>query len=479
MSSNRSYLQSQILWMAMLDGLCLIIGIVMGVALRLGAEAFDEYVVGNLTGWVYLILAVIVSNYITGAYGLELRLSRFNMVVNWAFSIVAATLVVGMTSYAWFGAVLGRGVFGFSLAGYSVLWLSLRLIFFRHLFKKEPFAYRVVIIGTGKRARMDLALVENPNLRPVHKVVALIQIEQGGVEKLKADFSTIGSPHGNVPLFRCDPSHVADAIKSFGADVVLIAVDHEKELTGAHSQLRRLRFEGVSVLTSLNVAEVYGVRVPLDLVDESWLMQASQGFVTPMALRFKRLMDVVLIILLSPLALILGLIIAVLVKMNSLRSPVFYSQERVGRFGRTFHIYKFRTMVPGAESSGEAVWSPRSDPRVTRIGKFLRRYRLDELPQLINVLENDMSLVGPRPERPELALKIEKDIPFYRERENLLPGLTGWAQIRYPYGATMDDTRAKLEYDFYYLQNLSIRLDLRIILHTLRIVIFGMEREIR
>jgi len=165
--------------------------------------------------------------------------------------------------------------------------------------------------------------------------------------------------------------------------------------------------------------------------------------------------------------------------LTSLRSPVFYSQERVGRFGRIFRIYKFRTMVPLAEGERGAVWSPRGDPRVTLVGSFLRRYRLDELPQLFNVLKADMSLVGPRPERPELVEKLEKEIPYYRERENLLPGLTGWAQIRYPYGATVDDARAKLEYDLYYLQNLSVALDLRIILHTLRIVIFGMEREMK
>jgi exopolysaccharide biosynthesis polyprenyl glycosylphosphotransferase len=473
MASNRSYLQSQILWMAMLDSLCLLIGIVAGVTLRLGPESLNEYVFGNLSGWFYLALAIIVSNYVTGAYGLELRLSRFNMVVNWAFSIIMATLVVGMTSYAWFGGVLGRGVFGISLAVYSALWLSLRMIFFRYLFKKEPFAYRVVIIGTGLRARRDLAMVENRNLRPAHKVVAMIQVENpsGGRE-------FVGGQCDGVTIFRCGPANVAAAIKSFGADVVLMAIEHEDELAGVYAQLRRLRFEGVSVLTSLNVAEVYGGKVPLDLVDENWLMQASQGFVSPMALRFKRLMDVTLVLITAPLALVLGLVIALLIKIDSPRSPVFYSQERVGRFGLIFRIYKFRTMVSGAESAGEAVWSPLSDSRVTGIGRFLRRYRLDELPQLLNVLENDMSLVGPRPERPEWVEKLEKDIPFYRERENLLPGLTGWAQIRYPYGATVDDARAKLEYDFYYLQNLSIGLDLRIILHTLRIILFGMEREV-
>ena len=261
--------------------------------------------------------------------------------------------------------------------------------------------------------------------------------------------------------------------------MVLVEVERDDELVGVYPQLRRLRFEGISVLTPLNVAEVYGGKVPLELVDEHWLMQASQGFVSPIAMRFKRLMDVALVILMGVPAFLLGCLIACLIKLTSPRSPVFYSQERVGRFGRIFRIYKFRTMVPMAEGEMGAVWSPRGDPRVTVIGSILRRYRLDELPQLFNVLKADMSLVGPRPERPGLVEKLEKEIPFYRERENLLPGLTGWAQIRYPYGATVDDARAKLEYDLYYLQNLSVALDLRIILHTLRIVIFGMEREMR
>ena len=136
-------------------------------------------------------------------------------------------------------------------------------------------------------------------------------------------------------------------------------------------------------------------------------------------------------------------------------------------------------MRPGAEVESGAVWAELNDPRVTWVGRFLRKYRLDELPQLINVLRGEMSLVGPRPERPEMVEKLSRAIPFYRERENLLPGLTGWAQIRYPYGATVEDAKAKLEFDLYYLQNLSIGLDLRIILRTLRIVVFGLEREMK
>lgn len=458
--------------MTLLDAGCLMLGIVTGVMLRLGADDLNEYVLGNVSSWVYLGIAIISANYVTGAYGLELRMSRFNMVVNWAFSIAMAMLVVGTTSYAWFGAVLGRGVLGLSIAVYSGLWLCLRLLIFRYLFRKEPFAYRAVIVGTGARARAALNMVENVNLRPVHKVVALIQVDPASGAKAAVQNEIQGTA-----VFRCAPSHVAATIRSFGAHVVLVAVDRDDELEGVYAQLRRLRFEGISVLTSLNVAEVYGGRVPLDLVDEHWMMQASQGFVSPVAMRFKRLMDVALVLAMGLPAILVGVVIACLIKLSSIRHPVFYSQERVGHFGRIFRIYKFRTMVPTAEENAGAVWSPRGDPRVTVFGRFLRRYRLDELPQLYNILKGDMSLVGPRPERPELVEKLEKEIPYFRERENLLPGLTGWAQTRYPYGATVDDARAKLEYDLYYLQNLSVGLDVRIMLHTLRIVIFGMERE--
>ena len=476
MSSHRSYLQKQVIWLGALDAFCLIVGVISGVAIRLGSESIDAHIINYFSGWIYLVVAVLASNYMTGSYGLELRLSRFNMVINWLFSMFMGVLVVSITSYAWFSAALGRGVLGLTVLVYSVLWLSLRLLIYHYLFRKETFCYRVAVLGAGSRAIASVKLVQNVHLRPKHIVVAMIQIDQDHGGRGREISITHDEPA--PALIHCSPAHLAATVRSLNCDVLLVAVEREQELSGVYPQMRRLRFEGVSVLSPLNVAEVYSGKVPLTLVDELWLMNASQGHISPMAMRGKRVIDIFLILLSAPVTLYFGLLTALIIKLSAPCSPVFYLQERVGRFGRIFKIYKFRTMAVDAEQ-GEAVWSPENDPRITWVGRSLRKYRLDELPQLWNVLKGDMSLVGPRPERPEMVEKLEKTVPYYRERENLLPGLTGWAQIRYPYGATIEDARAKLEYDLYYLQNLSVALDLRIILRTLRIVVFGLERENR
>ena len=468
MSTHKSYLQRQVVWLGALDALCLLAGMAAGVLLRLGPDSLEEYVFNTISAWVYLALAVLVSNYVAGSYDLELRISRFNMVVNWLFSIVIAVLVVSITSYAWLNIVLGRGVFGLTILVYSALWLSLRLVIYHFLFRTDAFSYRVALLGTGPRAQADRVLVQHPALRPRHKVVAMIDVSD--------EFPPRPAGGG---IIHCNSQRLAETVRRLLCDVLFIAVEREEELERLYPQLRRLKFAGVSVLNRLNVAEVYEGRVPLELVDENWLMHASQGFISPMTIRFKRVIDVLLVVVTAPVWLFLGAVAAVLVRVTDWSGPIFYSQERVGRFGEVFRIHKFRTMRVGAEVEQGAVWAERNDPRVTRAGRFLRKYRLDEIPQLWNVLKGEMSLVGPRPERPELVEKLEKVIPSYRERENIMPGLTGWAQIRYPYGATVEDSRKKLEYDFYYLQNFSLLLDLRVILRTLRIVLFGMERDMR
>ena len=180
-------------------------------------------------------------------------------------------------------------------------------------------------------------------------------------------------------------------------------------------------------------------------------------------LEVRRAVGLVLVLPLFPL-------IAVLIKLDS-RGPVFYRQMRVGQGEKKFMLYKFRTMVQDSETGTGAVWAQKNDPRVTRVGAFLRKSRLDELPQLFNVLEGDLSFIGPRPERPEFIEELKRIIPYYSERHVIKPGLTGWAQVKYPYGASVQDAIEKLKYDLYYLKNLSFVLDMTIILDTIKVVL--------
>lgn len=232
-----------------------------------------------------------------------------------------------------------------------------------------------------------------------------------------------------------------------------------------------LRYSGILVMPIISLFEEVYQYVPIELMSYDWLMNASASPQMIYIKKIKRGFDIGVSILGLIVSSPIMLISIILIKLTS-RGPVFYTQIRAGRFGRRFKMIKLRTMYVGAEGNG-AVWSAENDPRATPIGKILRRYRIDELPQLVNVLRGDMSFVGPRPERPEFIKQLSAVIPFYQERLMVQPGITGWAQVNYPYGSSIDDARKKLEYDLYYMKRMSIFLDLFILLDTVRTVIRG------
>jgi len=188
--------------------------------------------------------------------------------------------------------------------------------------------------------------------------------------------------------------------------------------------------------------------------------------------RTKRLLDVVAAVSVFFLALPFWILVAFAVWLED-RGPVFYSQERVGKEGRIFRVYKFRSMIPDAEKHSGPVWAAKDDPRITRVGRVIRKLRLDELPQIWNILRGEMSLVGPRPERPFFVERLAAEIPLYRRRLYVTPGLTGWAQTKQAYDATLDDVREKLKYDLYYIENMSLSFDLLILLRTVWVVLTG------
>ena len=455
----------------MMDLACLLAGSVLGIVLRLGHQEMTEYVFNHLEGWLLLFGGVLLANYLAGSYRLQYTFSRFNLIVTWIFSLTFALLILSITSYAWFMVVLGRGVLILSLASYSVLSLFLKLQVYRNLFRSDVFLCRTAIIGAGERAVQMRRMIENDLVLPAHKVVAHIRVEEEGATAVNDESVLDG-----VAVVHTDRKTLETVVRSLSVSLIAVGLDDMKGMPALYEELKRLRFDGVEVLTPLSVAEIYRGITPLALVNEEVLMQASLESGLPMVWRMKRLSDIIIAILGILVSLPFSLLAALLIKLSGPRDPIFYSQVRVGQFGKRFRIYKFRTMRRGAESETGPTWATRGDPRITFIGRVLRRFRLDEIPQFINILRGEMSLVGPRPERPEMITLLEKEIPFYGERENIPPGLTGWAQVRYPYGETIEDAARKLEYDLYYMKHLSMSLDLQIILSTLRIVLFGKER---
>jgi exopolysaccharide biosynthesis polyprenyl glycosylphosphotransferase len=458
-------------WVILIDLACLVLGSLIGIAFRIGREEMGTYVFDHLDGWLVFLVSVILTNYLTGNYKLQNVFSRFDIIVGWVFSMTFALFVLSITSFAWFKLLLGRGVLFYSIFSYSLVSLSLRIGFFKSIFGSELFTCRTVIIGTDVRAQDVRRTVENTYVLPAHRVVAYLHIPE-----LEGDHERDGIIEG-VMVLNVTRESIEDMVKSLNINLLVVASDDLRKATSLYPELRRLRFEGVEVLSSLNVEELYNAKIPVGLLSQETLMQVSLGSGMLLVRRFKRILDIVISLVAGIIFLPVGLLVAFLIKMTSPRSSVLYSQLRTGHFGGVFSIYKFRTMREDAENSTGPVWASPSDPRITPIGRVLRRFRLDELPQFFNVLAGDMSLVGPRPERPEICAQLEKEIPFYAERQNVMPGLTGWAQIRYPYGSTLEDTRRKLEYDLYYIKNLSLRLDLQIMLSTLRIVVFGKERS--
>jgi exopolysaccharide biosynthesis polyprenyl glycosylphosphotransferase len=233
----------------------------------------------------------------------------------------------------------------------------------------------------------------------------------------------------------------------------------------------KLRYSGVSVMPLVSLCEEIEQYVPLELINSEWLLNASGEPQHIYIRKIKRLFDIIC----SASGLLLGLpalgLAALAIRLTS-PGPIFYRQTRNGRFGRPFQMTKLRTMHVDAEKSG-AVWSEKNDPRVTFVGRILRKYRIDEIPQLWHVLCGHMSFVGPRPERPEIITQLAREVPFYEERLMVQPGITGWAQVSYPYGASTLDSRRKLEYDLYYMKHMSLFLDVFILLDTVRIILAG------
>jgi sugar transferase (PEP-CTERM system associated) len=266
---------------------------------------------------------------------------------------------------------------------------------------------------------------------------------------------------------------LADYTQQTEIDQLVVALDNKREQLDT-DELMKCRLQGVKVLDLVSFFEREAGKVLVDHASPSW-MAFNQGFSSsPVSKMAKRSFDMASSFALVTFTWPIMLLTAIAIKLeDGLKAPVFFHQERVGQHGRIFRVVKFRSMRVDAEGDGQARWATRNDNRVTRVGSFIRKTRIDELPQILNVLSGDMALIGPRPERPEFVKDLAERLPYYEVRHCVKPGITGWAQLCYPYGASEEDARQKLQFDLYYVKNHSLFLDFTIFLNTVEVVLFG------
>lgn len=403
------------------------------VFLMFASGLYDDHIVDDIRRALPRLLGVLV---------IFVPVVVIAMAVEFEQSAVASEYNPMLRYAGWATAAFGAAMF--ARASYIAI---ARLTFVPH---------RILVVGVGKLA----AEIEYLLSRQQHRgseVVGYVSLTDEAVE---------------VPQSRIrsnKPSLLAVA-RELGVKEIVVALSDRR---GAPlDPLLEARVEGVTITSYLSFWERETRRVNLDALDPSWLIY-SDGFrirtVTNAIL--KRTLDILASLFLLGITLPTLIATAILVKLDS-TGPILYRQERVGRNGATFTIFKFRTMRADAESAGIPQWAATRDPRITRVGGFLRMTRIDELPQIFNVLRGHMSFVGPRPERPFFVQTLSAEIPFYNERHRVRPGITGWAQINYPYGASIEDAKAKLSYELYYIKNYSLLFDLLIILSTAEAVIF-------
>jgi len=452
----KHYVPHAVLFLGLLDVALLIAAAEIAYSIRLHQlGSIVEPIVDRLPQLFTFAVSLETAMIAVGVYGADALQSLRRAIARILVAISLGIIFLSVLFFLSPAITFWRSNLFYAMGIAAVSLIAMRILLGKmlgsHVFKR-----RVVVLGAGPRAARLKALQQQPGSAFV--VVGYVSMSEANRVIPEA-------------IARDAIYNLADHVVLLNASEVVLALEERRNALPL-KDLLRIKTTGVHVNDISTFLERETGRVDLQSVNPSWLI-FSDGFSSGRMFSgvFKRLFDITASLILLLLAGPIILLTALAVKLES-KGPAFYRQRRVGLYGVGFDCLKLRSMRQDAEVNGQAVWAEKDDPRITRIGRFIRKVRIDELPQCWSVLKGEMSFVGPRPERPQFVEDLEQQLPYYAERHMVKPGITGWAQINYPYGASIEDSRQKLEYDLYYAKNYSPFLDLLILLQTIRVVLW-------
>jgi len=451
----------RIFWLILADAAMLFAGIILAMYLRLGVSGTAEYL-DQRDGWLKIALAAgvcVLTLYFYDLYDYIVMTRRRELLLRMVQALGIAWAFLALLFYFVPTLLLGRGVSVISVP--IVLGLLLGWRIFIHTLTGHPeIGEKILVVGTGKTA-LDTAEAVWERRDAGYRIVGFVS-ENGAKPREKLGRSIIlGKAH-----------ELEEVIRAEKVDRVVIAVRERRGAFPTEALLKMSLAGDISIEECTSFFERITGKVHVDMLRPSWLIFAGRRRDTPIKAIFREGVHRGLALAGLVLSLPLAVLTALLIKLDS-RGPIFYKQDRVGKNGRVFELLKFRSMKTDAEKDGLPVWAMTNDDRVTRIGSVIRKLRIDEIPQFWNIIKGEMNFVGPRPERPHFVSQLATEISYYEHRHLVAPGLTGWAQIKYPYGASVEDAIQKLQYDLYYIKNQSLTLDLMIVFETVKTVLFS------
>jgi len=455
----RYHIPTEFILLGLIEFLILFFSLYIGLELRFEGNSWESDF-GSFYTKAFLYASVMQLSLL--AFGVYQRQAgRFVdvMMLRIASGLLLGLIPLGVSYYIAPMFFLGRGVLAVTVIVSFVLISILRL-FFRQIVKEHNMWSRVLVLGSGKNSGLIREAKAAGDLKGLN-IVGYVAMSSDKPTDNESDLIVLDKP-------------LVQYAAEKDVDEIVLAIDDRRMGGLPAKDLLDCKMSGIDILDMVTFFERRTGKIRLDILYPSWLYLSDGFHESTFRSMIKRIFDIAVVLLLLPIALPLMLLVTIAIVIESKgRGGVLYKQTRVKQDNRPFQIYKFRSMVTDAEKDGVARWASDNDSRITRVGSLMRTLRLDELPQLFNVLKGDMSFVGPRPERPEFVAQLADKIPYYDERHRVKPGLTGWAQIRYQYGNTENDSLEKLQYDLYYVKNFSIFLDLLILLQTAEVVMLG------